>query len=86
VIERHNLVVARNPFQPTKHIIKRVRGLEGDRIPLEFRHRHKFVPSGQTWLEGDNTDNSWDSRTFGPVPLGLVKGRVIARVWPPSLL
>ena len=47
-----------------------VTGLEGDRIPLE----HRFVPAGQDWVE--------DSRNYGPVPLGLVQGKVVWRVWP----
>lgn len=40
------------------------------------------VPRGHVWLEGDNFQNSSDSRIYGPVPLGLVKSRVICRLWP----
>lgn len=40
------------------------------------------VPVGHVWLAGDNMANSTDSRHYGPVPLGLVRGKVIARVWP----
>jgi len=85
-IQRGDLVVARNPTQPTQHIIKRVLGLEGDRIPLSLRLHHRFVPAGQAWIEGDNATNSRDSRSFGPVPLGLVQARVVARLWPLQLL
>ncbi len=35
-------------------------------------------------MQGDNSNCSVDSRSFGPVPLGLVMGRVRLRVWPPS--
>lgn len=38
------------------------------------------IPKGHVWLAGDNASNSTDSRDYGPVPLGLVKGRVLARV------
>ena len=38
------------------------------------------IPKGSVWLAGDNMSNSTDSRTYGPVPLALVKGRVLARV------
>lgn len=31
---------------------------------------------------GDNLPESRDSRTYGPVPLALIKGKVIAKVWP----
>ncbi|KAG2177280.1 hypothetical protein INT43_007937 [Umbelopsis isabellina] len=40
------------------------------------------VPDGHVWLSGDNLSNSNDSRTYGPVPYGLIRGRVFARVWP----
>ncbi|ORY34283.1 peptidase S24/S26A/S26B/S26C [Naematelia encephala] len=40
------------------------------------------VPKGHVWLVGDNLKNSTDSRDYGPVPLALVKGQVLARVWP----
>jgi mitochondrial inner membrane protease subunit 2 len=43
------------------------------------------VPAGHFWVEGDNPRNSTDSATrFGAVPLGLLQGRVVSVVWPPS--
>ena len=33
------------------------------------------VPSGMVWLAGDHRDHSSDSRYFGPVPVGRIKGR-----------
>jgi inner membrane protease subunit 1 len=38
------------------------------------------VPKGHIWLAGDNLSNSTDSRTYGPMPLAMVKGKVLARV------
>ncbi|XP_053681044.1 uncharacterized protein LOC128731913 [Anopheles nili] len=40
------------------------------------------VPRGHLWIEGDNVQNSSDSRNYGPVPIGLVKSRAVCRLWP----
>ena len=40
------------------------------------------VPEGHVWLQGDNLSNSTDSRHYGPVPLGMVQGRVVLKIWP----
>jgi inner membrane protease subunit 1 len=34
------------------------------------------------WLQGDNGPMSRDSREYGPVPLALVRGRVVCQVLP----
>jgi signal peptidase I len=33
------------------------------------------VPADHVWLAGDHRDHSADSRVFGPVPVGRIKGR-----------
>jgi Signal peptidase, peptidase S26 len=38
------------------------------------------VPKGHLWIEGDNAAHSIDSRTFGPLPIGLVQGRIAIAV------
>ena len=40
------------------------------------------VPAGMVFLLGDNRANSVDSRTFGPVPVKAVTGRVLTRIGP----
>lgn len=39
-------------------------------------------PSGWLWLEGDNPDESLDSRTCGAVPIECLRGRVVGVAWP----
>lgn len=38
------------------------------------------IPPGHCWLVGDNMTASRDSRIFGPVPLALVRGKVLAKI------
>lgn len=49
-----------------------------------FKSNTVVVPRGHVWLEGDNVENSSDSRHYGPIPQGLIKSRAICRLWPPS--
>lgn len=44
------------------------------------------VPEGQMWVSGDNLTHSRDSRTLGPVPLGLLRGKAVFKVWSYSQL
>jgi inner membrane protease subunit 1 len=55
-------------------------GVHGDFAT--FREDMLRVPEGHCWLVGDNMDWSRDSRMFGPVPLNLVTGKVLAVCWP----
>ena len=40
------------------------------------------VPHGRVWVEGDNKNNSTDSREYGPIPEALIVGKVVMRIWP----
>mmetsp|Transcript_79082 Transcript_79082/g.219742 ORF Transcript_79082/g.219742 Transcript_79082/m.219742 type:complete len:177 (-) Transcript_79082:141-671(-) len=86
--ERGQVVVATSPKDPNARICKRIMGLPGDRVfapmgtsagPIELT-----VPSGHVWLLGDNRPFSHDSRHYGPVPIGLLQGKVRAKLWPPN--
>ncbi|NXC18973.1 IMP1L protease, partial [Corythaeola cristata] len=51
-------------------------------LPELVNNRVLSVPKGHVWLEGDNLRNSTDSRCYGPVPYGLIRGRICFKIWP----
>jgi signal peptidase I len=75
-----DVVVTDHPSRPGT-ICKRLVALPGDQVIVSGR-RLETVPDGHVWLEGDNTLLSNDSRFYGPLPLALIRGRAIARIWP----
>uniref|UniRef100_A0A1E1WX87 Mitochondrial inner membrane protease subunit n=1 Tax=Amblyomma aureolatum TaxID=187763 RepID=A0A1E1WX87_9ACAR len=79
-IRRGDIVIAKCPNNPKQYICKRVVAVHGDHLISGFFARK--VPKGHVWLEGDNKENSTDSRLYGPVPLGLIRGRAVCRVYP----
>lgn len=71
------LVVVRDPTLPRRWLVKRVAAVgPGPGTPAD-------PPDGTVFLLGDARDRSRDSRTFGPVPIGAIVGRV-DRCYAPS--
>ncbi len=64
---RGQVVLARDPRDPAREVVKRV-----DRTDLH----------GDIWLSGDNPEASTASETFGPVRRDVLIGRVRWRYWP----
>ncbi|KAH9613482.1 hypothetical protein KSS87_014016, partial [Heliosperma pusillum] len=52
-----------------------VRNLE----PSSLSEKRQMVPKGHVWIQGNNIYDSTDSRAFGPVPYGLLYGKVFWR-------
>ncbi|KAK2759664.1 mitochondrial inner membrane protease subunit [Colletotrichum kahawae] len=81
-----DLVHYRIPIFQRAEGIKRVIGMPGDYVlvgsPDAYPQKMMQVPQGHCWIVGDNLELSRDSRMFGPVPLALIKGKVIARHLP----
>ncbi|XVE97068.1 hypothetical protein REPUB_Repub02eG0278800 [Reevesia pubescens] len=76
-----DVIVFCSPFDHKEKHVKRIVGLPGDWVGATYDVVK--IPDGHCWVEGDNSASSMDSRSFGPVPLGLVKGKATHIVWPP---
>ncbi|MDQ3689455.1 MAG: S26 family signal peptidase [Chloroflexota bacterium] len=61
-----DVVLARDPREPSRELIKRAVRVDG----------------GGVLLRGDNPAASTDGRTFGSVPAATVRWRVVLRYWP----
>ena len=80
--ERGDVVVSKS-MTGTHLVCKRIAGLPGDVFSFDrLNKRTVQVPAGHVWLLGDNKENSIDSRTYGPVPMALLQGKVRAAMFP----
>ena len=78
-----DVVTCVDPHDRRQVLIKRVVGLPGDVVETRrYSPRFCHVPEGHCWIEGDNQADSVDSNDFGPVPMGLLKGKALAVVRP----
>ena len=90
-LQHGDVIILHHPAKEAT-ICKRIIGMPGDIIVRTDggesgsgvceETNHRIVPPGHLWIEGDNTRNSLDSRSYGTVPASLVIGKVICRLWP----
>lgn len=84
--KRGDLAIFVSPMEPGRRVCKRIIGLPGDIVCVDPTGlvapstEHVVVPKNHFWMSGDNAAFSRDSRTYGPVSMSLVRGRMIARV------
>ncbi|KAK3351624.1 peptidase S24/S26A/S26B/S26C, partial [Neurospora tetraspora] len=86
-----DLVVYQIPISTSGELgVKRIMGMPGDYVLVDTPvPGGGTVPEGHCWVVGDNLTASRDSRTFGPVPLALIRGKVFAKIqsnWLPKLI
>ncbi|KAG6014509.1 hypothetical protein E4U54_005162 [Claviceps lovelessii] len=82
-----DLVLYKIPIFPDRSGVKRVVAMPGDYVSLgtpgeRGEDQMIQVPEGHCWIVGDNLPASRDSRSFGPLPLALVQGKVVAKILP----
>ena len=68
---RDDIVVVQHPGRPGYEMVKRVRGVPGDRVA------ERLLGSDEYWVEGDHPTASTDSRHFGPVTAEALKAKIL---------
>jgi len=79
--KKGDIVCLVNPVNPKMFMCKRIIKGENE-IIMENGIKQEKLVKNYFWVEGDNKDNSLDSRKFGPVHRQLIRGRVLIQVWP----
>ena len=75
-IKRGDIIIAKSPIDSSIDICKRIIHLENDYVD------NIKIPKNHVWIEGDNKNNSLDSRIHGPIPVSLIYGRVLFSLYP----
>lgn len=70
-IRRGDVVVVEHPDRPGFEMVKRVVGVPGD-----LGGDGRILEADAFWVQGDAPGDSTDSRSFGPVRQGSIRGRV----------
>jgi inner membrane protease subunit 2 len=83
VINRGDIVSIKSPKNANECYLKRIVGMPGDLVKtINYKHDYVMVPEGHCWIEGDNFKRSYDSNSFGCVPLALVLGKAHYIIYP----
>ncbi|CDK29009.1 unnamed protein product [Kuraishia capsulata CBS 1993] len=86
-VKNGDVIVALKPIDPHQRVCKRITGMPGDVIIIDpsngsthgrFESKYMVVPEGHCWVTGDNLSHSLDSRSYSVIPLGLIKGKIVA--------
>jgi len=79
---RGDVVLATDPREPRRRIIKRVAGAPGEQVTVGGR---TWTLAEDEWLLlGDAPEQSTDSRDFGPVGRESIQARAWFVYWPPA--
>eukprot|EP00834_Sanchytrium_tribonematis_P007054 NODE_586_length_5672_cov_0.462229.p5 type:complete len:150 gc:universal NODE_586_length_5672_cov_0.462229:5132-5581(+) len=80
-----DIVACQSPVEPAKYVCKRVAGVAGDTVIIDSHSsssRCIKITSNHVFLRGENHQKSFDSRSYGPVPLQNIVGIVRFSIFP----
>eukprot|EP00741_Cyanophora_paradoxa_P011421 tig00020556_g11032.t1 len=77
-----DVVFFASPIAANRLVVKRIAALPGDWVDPRNGNSPFQVPRGHVWMLGDNPGMSTDSRAYGPVPMGLIRGRALCLLKP----
>ncbi|QLQ80152.1 hypothetical protein HG537_0D01530 [Torulaspora globosa] len=85
-LNRDDIVLFKSPLDPSRTYCKRIKAVQYDSVLTRHPYPREVVqiPRNHIWVEGDNVFHSVDSNNFGPISNGLVIGKAITVIWPPS--
>lgn len=73
--------LSKRPYYPS---VPQMPVIWDESIPFSGSMGKMTIPDNNCFVVSDDRGNTNDSRTWGPVPLSMIKSRAIFRFWPPK--
>ena len=80
-LKKGDIVLTKTTYDDQTIVAKRISGLPGEEIKIND-HKNMRLSKNYYYLLGDNLDQSFDSRHYGPIPVQIMQGKVIGILYP----
>ncbi|VWU50374.1 type I signal peptidase, putative [Hepatocystis sp. ex Piliocolobus tephrosceles] len=82
IYHRGDIVLLISPVNYKKRVCKRIVAVENDKLFMDDNKSFVEIPNDHIWIEGDNRNDSFDSRNYGYVHVNMIIGRVFFLIDP----